>query len=54
MIPLTVPEVRRLLFQLVLLRLPDPEEVIQWSQWRRHHQATAQRHHYATRGHPPK
>lgn len=49
MIPLTVPEVRRLLWWLVWRRLPTDEEVVGWSRWRRRHQAQAKRCHYQRR-----
>ena len=49
MIPLTVPEVRRLLWWLVWRRLPTDEEVVSWSGWRRRHQAQAKRCHYQRR-----
>ena len=39
LIALTVPEARRLLVRLLWSRLPGPEEVLGWSQWRRAHQA---------------
>lgn len=50
MLPLTVPEVRRLLWRLVLKQLPTAEDVLGWSQWRRQHQAQARYHHYKRRG----
>ena len=50
LIPLTVPEVRRLLVRLVWPVLPHAEDVLAWSHWRRHHQAVAQRCHYRRRG----
>lgn len=46
LIPLTVPEVRRLLWRLVWGCLPTPKQVCQWSWWRRRHQAVAKRCHY--------
>jgi hypothetical protein len=49
MLPLTVPEVRRLLWRLVLKQLPTIEEVLGWSRWRRQHQAQAKHHHYKRR-----
>lgn len=49
MIPLTVPEVRRLLWWLVWGEMPTKEEVVRWSQWRRKHQAVAKRCHYKRR-----
>jgi hypothetical protein len=41
LVPLTVPEVRRLLWRLVWARPPDPAQVIAWSLWRRRHQQRA-------------
>ena len=38
LLPLTVPEVRRLLWPLVRDRLPDHEAACAWSRWRRRHQ----------------
>jgi len=49
LIPLTVPEVRRLLWRLVWHTLPAPEAVLNWSRWRRRHQAQARRCHYQRR-----
>ena len=49
LIPLTVPEVRRLLWRLVWRTLPSPEAVLAWSRWRRRHQAQARRCHYQRR-----
>jgi hypothetical protein len=49
--PLTVPEVRRLLWGVVLRAFPSVEHVLDWSAWRRHHQAVAKRCHYRRR-HP--
>ena len=49
LIPLTVPEVRRLLWWLVWGRMPTHEEVFSWSRWRRRHQAEAKRCHYKRR-----
>jgi hypothetical protein len=46
LIPLTVPEVRRLVYRLVVRILAPPEAVLHWSRWRRLHQARAQRSHY--------
>lgn len=34
LLPLTLPEVRRLLWNLVWSRLPAAEEVLRWSRWR--------------------
>lgn len=50
MLPLTVPEVRRLLWRLVLEKVQTAEEVLGWSQWRRQHQAQAKHYHYKRRG----
>ena len=49
MIPLTVPEVRVLLRQLVWHEVPPTDLVLHWSHWRRRHQAQAQRYHYRPR-----
>jgi hypothetical protein len=49
LIPLTVPEVRRLLYRLVVRILAPPEAILHWSHWRRLHQARAQRAHYRRR-----
>jgi hypothetical protein len=46
LLPLTVPEVRRLLWQLVWAEVPLPDRVLHWSRWRRRHQARARRCHY--------
>jgi hypothetical protein len=45
LLPLTVPEVRRLLFALVWQPPPRAAQILHWSAWRRRHQA------YATRAH---
>lgn len=52
LIPLTVPEVRRLLCRLVWGLLPAPRFVLHWSVWRRKHQAIAQRCHWQRRAKP--
>lgn len=49
LIPLTVPEVRRLLWWLVWHWPPAPAFVLAWSVWRRRHQAQARRSHYKRR-----
>jgi len=49
LIPLTEPEVRRLLIAIVWPRLTTIEQALTWSTWRRRHQATAQRCHYRKR-----
>jgi hypothetical protein len=46
LLPLTVPEVRRLLWRLVWARPPDPERAAAWSTWRRRHQQRARRAHW--------
>ena len=50
MIPLTVPEVRHLLWGVVWRAWPSVAQVLAWSAWRRHHQAVAKRCHYKRRG----
>ena len=49
LIPLTLPEVRRLVYRLVVRILAPPEAALPWSRWRRLHQARAQRSHYRRR-----
>lgn len=49
LLPLTVPEVRRLLWQFALKREPSALHVLAWSYWRRRHQAKARYHHYQRR-----
>jgi hypothetical protein len=49
LIPLTVPEVRRLFTRLYLRPSAPAEEVLAWSRWRRKHQARARHCHYRTR-----
>ncbi len=49
LIPLTVPEVRRLVYRLVVRILAPTEAVLHWSGWRRLHQARATRAHYRRR-----
>jgi SRSO17 transposase len=51
-VPLTMPEIRRLLAVLILTRHRRIEEILHWSQWRRRHQATARRCHYQRRSQP--
>jgi hypothetical protein len=42
-----VPEVRRLIARLVLVRAPPvPGFILAWSFWRRTHQAVAQAYHW--------
>ena len=49
LIPLTVPEVRRLIYRLVWMPVPPVDFVLAWSRWRRRHQARAKRCHYRRR-----
>ncbi|MDQ5852503.1 MAG: hypothetical protein M3380_10630 [Chloroflexota bacterium] len=49
LIPVTVPEVRRLLIALVWGTPPSVEQTLNWSIWRRRHQARARRCHYKRR-----
>jgi hypothetical protein len=49
LLPLTVPEVRRLLVALVWTTPVEPGLVLAWSYWRRRHQARARRAHYQQR-----
>jgi hypothetical protein len=49
LLPLTVPELRRLLWQLVWARPPDPEAARAWSRWRRRHQQRARKSHWKRR-----
>lgn len=51
-IPLTLPEIRRLLAVLVLTWHRSITHVLRWSDWRRRHQATARRCHYQRRSEP--
>lgn len=48
-INLTVPEIRHLLAAILRPLLPSPGLLLQWSAWRRQHQATARRSHYRRR-----
>lgn len=49
LLPLTLPEIRRLLWQLIWQRPCGAEQVLQWSYWRRRHQTLAQHYHYQRR-----
>jgi hypothetical protein len=49
LIPLTVPEVRRLLSHLYLRPHAPVDRVLAWFRWRRTHQARARLHHHQTR-----
>jgi hypothetical protein len=54
LVPLSVPEIRRLLGLLVWPPPAEPERVLGWSWWRRRHQARARRCHYQQRQRRPK
>jgi hypothetical protein len=49
-VPLSVPEIRRLLWSLVFALRQTAQQILAWSQWRRWHQAVAQFYHYKRRG----
>ena len=49
LIPVTVPEVRRLLTRLVWRENQPPDFILYWSWWRRRHQARARQYHYKRR-----
>jgi hypothetical protein len=49
LIPFTIPEVRRLVYRLVVRILSPPEAVLHWSHWRRLHEARAMHSHYRRR-----
>jgi len=50
LVPLTVPEVRHLLWALGTARSPaHAQAILAWSDWRRRHQARARRCHYRRR-----
>jgi len=51
-IPLTLPEIRRLLAALTLTQHRSITDVLRWSRWRRRHQATARHCHYQRRPEP--
>ncbi|MFI6731425.1 hypothetical protein ACIBI9_00725 [Nonomuraea sp. NPDC050451] len=51
-IPLTLPEIRRLLAALMLAQHRSITDVLRWSHWRRRHQATARHCHYQRRSEP--
>jgi hypothetical protein len=46
---LSVPELRRLLWRLVLAVPHTVRHILAWSQWRQHHQRIAQYYHYKRR-----
>jgi hypothetical protein len=49
LVPLSVPEIRRLLCLLVWSPPAEPARVLGWSWWRRRHQARARRSHWQRR-----
>lgn len=49
LLPLTVPEVRHLIWAVVWREPPICSKVLNWSYWRRKHQARAKRSHYKRR-----
>src|SRR5258708_8500659 len=49
LLPLTVPEVRRLLWRLGWQAPATPEGFLSWSRWRTRHQATAKYFHIKRR-----
>ena len=49
LIPITAPEVRRLLTRLVWTENQLPDFILSWSRWRRRHQARARQYHYKRR-----
>ena len=51
LLPLTVPEIRHLLWGLTASASADPRatQLLAWSRWRRRHQAAARRSHYKRR-----
>tara|TARA_E500000305_G_scaffold94861_1_gene83989 strand:+ start:770 stop:976 length:207 start_codon:yes stop_codon:yes gene_type:complete len=53
LMPITYPEVRRLLEEIVLKTSPIEYQNLEWSAWRRHHQFLARHCHYRKRGHEP-
>ena len=49
-VPLSVPELRRLLWPLVLAVQRTAQHISAWSRWRRWHQSCARYYHYKQRG----
>ena len=49
LLPLMVPEVRKLLWKLVWGMTAEPKHVLHWSHFRRRKQARAKRSHYKKR-----
>jgi len=52
LIPLTVPEIRRLFAKLIATPAHTISHWLAWSRWRRLHQARARQSHYQRRGQP--
>ena len=48
--PLSVQEIRRLLWRVVLAVQQTAHHILAWSHWRRRHQASAKHYHYKRRG----
>ena len=48
-VPLSVPEIRRLFWRLVLAAMQTIGQILDWSAWRRWHQGVAQYYHYKRR-----
>ena len=53
MIRLSVSEVRKLLLKLLWKAVPEDEQVLEWSAWRRRHQFRARECHYQKRNAKP-
>jgi hypothetical protein len=53
LIPLTVPEVRRLVLLMAAPQDAERDHHLRWSLWRRRHQAVARRGHRERRAHRP-
>ena len=51
-VPLSVSEIRRLFWRLVLATQQRVERILAWSTWRRWHQGIAQYWHYKRRSGP--
>jgi SRSO17 transposase len=51
LIPLTLPEIRRLFARLITTTIHTIDHWLHWSNWRRRHQARAKTSHYRRRGH---
>jgi hypothetical protein len=49
LLPLTVPEVRRLLIAFVFTSYPVGRAILAWSLWRRRHQQRAKQCHWKRR-----